>query len=86
MSISPRLIQRSWLFVLLLAPVPALAYIDPNTGGMIFQIRAPILAIITSAWRFLRDRIRAIFSKVRRLVFPARASKPPPAAPSSDPN
>jgi hypothetical protein len=33
---------------------PALAYIDPNAGGMLFQLLAPIFAAAVGAWLFLR--------------------------------
>jgi hypothetical protein len=74
---------RTWMFVALLSPLPAMAYIDPNTGGLIFQVLAPILAMITSAWLFARDRIKAVYYKVRRMIFPARNSQTA-ANPDSD--
>lgn len=37
-----------------LQPLPALAYIDPNAGGMLFQLLAPIFAAAVGAWLFLR--------------------------------
>ena len=73
MSSYPLRFLRTWLLLLALSPLPALAYIDPNTGGMIFQVLAPILAMITSAWLFLRDRIKAVFYRIRRMIFPQRA-------------
>ena len=75
-KLSPRVLHSSLLFVALLAPLPAFAYIDPNTGGMIFQILAPILAMITSAWLFLKDRIKAAFYRLKRMIFPARDAQP----------
>ena len=83
-SISLRFL-RTWLLLLALSPLPALAYIDPNTGGMIFQVLAPILAMITSAWLFLRDRIKAGFYRLRRMIFPQRASQTAPTT-TVDPN
>ena len=75
-SLKPRLIHSSLLLVVLLTPLPALAYIDPNTGGMIFQILAPILAMVTSAWLFLKDRIKATFYRLKRMIFPSRGVEP----------
>ena len=66
---------RHWFLIVLCTPLPALAYIDPNTGGMIFQVLAPILAMITSAWLFLRDRIKSLWYKLRRIVFQTRAEE-----------
>jgi hypothetical protein len=33
---------------------PAQAYIDPNAGGMLFQLLAPLFAALVGAWMFLR--------------------------------
>jgi hypothetical protein len=33
---------------------PAHAYIDPNAGGMLFQLLAPVMAAAVGAWLFLR--------------------------------
>jgi hypothetical protein len=76
--------QRSWLALVLLAPLPAMAYIDPNTGGMLFQMLAPLLAGITGAWLFARDKIKAGFYKLRRMIFPARNTQAADTTP--DPN
>ncbi len=75
-SISQRFF-RTWLLVAILSPLPAMAYIDPNTGGMIFQMLAPLLAGITGAWLFARDKIKAGFYRLRRMILPARASQGP---------
>ena len=66
------LFLRSWFVLVLLTPIPALAYIDPNTGGLIFQVLAPIIAMITSAWLFLRDRIKSAWYGLRRRLFSSR--------------
>jgi hypothetical protein len=52
------------LFALLLHPAPAYAYIDPNAGGMLFQLLAPVFAAAVGAWLFLR---RWIAETVRNL-------------------
>lgn len=51
------------LCMLLLSP-SAHAYIDPNAGGLLFQLLAPIFAAAVGAWLFLRQWITAT---VRRL-------------------
>lgn len=43
---------------------PAFAYIDPNAGGLLFQLLAPLLAAVVGGWLFLR---RWITYHVRRL-------------------
>lgn len=32
----------------------AFAYIDPNAGGMLFQLLAPVLAAVVGGWLMLR--------------------------------
>jgi hypothetical protein len=53
--------KRSWptslsLILLLWTSLttPAFAYIDPNAGGMLFQLLAPVMAAIVGGWLFLR--------------------------------
>jgi hypothetical protein len=54
----------------------AFAYIDPNTGGYIFQLLAPLLALATTAWMFFSDRVKAIwYSILRFFSFKPRQSK-----------
>jgi hypothetical protein len=54
-----------WIAILALLPVSAAqAYIDPNAGGMLFQLLAPLFAALVGAWLFLR---RAITDLARRL-------------------
>ncbi|MFG6468702.1 hypothetical protein [Roseateles sp. BYS87W] len=33
---------------------PAFAYIDPNAGGLLFQMLAPVVAAVVGGWLFLR--------------------------------
>jgi len=47
----PRLLL---LLAALLLPCAAQAYIDPNAGGMLFQLLAPLFAAFVGAWIFLR--------------------------------
>ena len=49
---------------LMLLPRSAWAYIDPNAGGMLFQLLAPLFAAVVGGWLFLR---RWIMDGVRRL-------------------
>jgi drug/metabolite transporter (DMT)-like permease len=52
--------------LLALWPASCFAYIDPNTGGIIYQILFPVLVAIAAAWTFLKDRISALWSKIFR--------------------
>lgn len=62
--------QHSWLKSLslflglwLMFAAPAQAYVDPNAGGMLFQLLAPVMAAAVGGWLFLR---RWISDLVRR--------------------
>jgi hypothetical protein len=50
--------------LMLVLPGSAWAYIDPNAGGMLFQLLAPLFAAVVGGWLFLR---RWISEQVRRL-------------------
>lgn len=43
---------------------PAFAYIDPNAGGMLFQLLAPLFAAIVGGWLFLRRWISAMARQI----------------------
>jgi len=52
----PRLLRQT-LFILLAliaSSGSAHAYIDPNAGGMLFQLLAPVFAALIGGWLFLR--------------------------------
>lgn len=51
-----------------LLPQAAYAYVDPNTGGLLFQLFAPILLLFAAAWAFLRHHTRRIASKLIEAV------------------
>jgi len=48
--------------------ISSLAYIDPNTGGMLFQILAASLAAISGLLLLFSRQIRMFFSRVKRAV------------------
>lgn len=43
---------------------PAFAYIDPNAGGMLFQLLAPVFAAAVGAWLFLRRWIAGLARRI----------------------
>jgi hypothetical protein len=45
---------------------PALAYIDPNTGGILFQALAASFAVISGVILIFSRQIRNGFARVRR--------------------
>ena len=52
--------------LLLVGAQPALAYIDPNTGGMLFQWLAIAFGSLSAFLLIFSRQIRAFFAKVRR--------------------
>ncbi len=42
------------------------AYIDPNTGGMLFQILAVFLALFSGIIFFFSRQIKTLFARLRR--------------------
>ena len=59
-----RLLALAVLVLWSLQPLPALAYIDPNAGGMLFQLLAPLFAAAVGAWLFLRHWIAEFVRKL----------------------
>jgi hypothetical protein len=47
---------------------PALAYVDPNTGGMLFQLLAAAFVFLSAILLFLSSRIRMGIARVRRFL------------------
>ena len=43
-------------------------YIDPNTGGMLFQILAASLALFSGLILLLSGKIRSFFARLRRTL------------------
>lgn len=52
--------------LLLLIPSPALAYIDPNTGNIIFQILFPIITVIATGYLFCKNAIRRKLGSLKK--------------------
>jgi hypothetical protein len=49
------------LFVLILGiPANAFAYIDPNTGGYVFQVLFPLVSAVLAGFVFFRDKVKKL--------------------------
>jgi hypothetical protein len=46
-------------------PAPAWAYVDPNAGGLLYQILFPLIVAIGAAWAGLRYRIGSWWARLR---------------------
>ena len=63
------------VLAVLLAAGPAWAYIDPGTGGYVYSMVAPMLAMAGAALAFLFRPVRALFGRFFGLF---RKNKPLP--------
>jgi len=71
-----RILKGSALAVIaaLLGVRPAFAaYLDPNTGGMLFQLLAVLFGVISGFILFFAGRIKMFFFKVMRLIRGSKA-------------
>lgn len=64
------------LIAVLVSVRPALAYIDPNTGGLLFQILAASFAVISGALLIFSRQIRMAVARLRRLLSGRRDESP----------
>ena len=55
-------------------------YIDPNTGGMLFQLLAVFLALFSGILFFFSRQIRSGFARFRRMI---KREQPPDDKPES---
>jgi hypothetical protein len=46
-------------------PNPAGAYVDPNTGNLVFQILFPVFTIITTIYLTCKSSARKFFNSVK---------------------
>ena len=51
---------------LIIAPQAPTAYIDPNTGGMLFQLLAVMFALFSGILFFFSRQIKTAFARMRR--------------------
>ena len=64
-----RIVSKSLVLALLLGVVAtriAFAYIDPATGGMLFQALATALAVVTGLALVFSRQIRMFLARIRR--------------------
>lgn len=74
-----RLLSKVCLAIAIAAGIctPAYAYVDPNAGGLLFQLLAPIIALaaagltfarqrLSRAWESLSDGIKALVARFFR--------------------
>ncbi len=54
-------------FILALFTPSAFAYIDPNMGGFVFQLLAPLVAIALTIWMFFADQVKAVWRSFHRV-------------------
>ena len=47
-------------------PRDALAYVDPNSAGLLYQIFFPLILAVTLAWRWLREIATRVLKRLTR--------------------
>ncbi len=57
-----------WMVLLWAAGRWAFGYIDPNTGGMLFQLLAVLFALLSGMILFFSRQIRMWFARLMRFV------------------
>lgn len=60
------------------------AYIDPNTGGMLFQILAVFLALFSGIIFFFSRQVKTLFARIRRKLRPEDETLEADRTPHSD--
>jgi hypothetical protein len=60
-----RTISLVTTLVLCCVPNLAFAYIDPNAGGILFQILTPLFIVIVAFWVFLKQKVKAAWTRIR---------------------
>jgi hypothetical protein len=64
------LVTRALVLALVLAAsaLPAWAYIDPNAGGVLFQLLAPLFAAVVGGWlvarRWIADACKRLWRRL----------------------
>jgi hypothetical protein len=61
-----RVIGFGLIVVFIINPSYAFAYIDPNTGGFMFQLLFPIVSAIGLAYLFFKNQIKKVCNKIKR--------------------
>ncbi len=69
------------MLILFLIGIPAApaAYIDPSTGGMLFQLLAVLLAAASGILFFFSRQIKTGLARLRRALRKEDTSQDPPA-------
>ena len=60
-SPSLRMACALWL---LFSSVDAMAYLDPNAGGLIYQILLPVIVAVTAGWRYLKMWLKSALQRL----------------------
>lgn len=54
------LLFRALALLALLTPIPGWTYVDPNAGGALLQLLAPLFAAAAGGWLFMRRWVSAM--------------------------
>jgi len=59
-----RALRRAALILTLLAAPACQAYIDPNTGGFIYQLLFPLIVAVAAGWRWVKMGVSSAWHRV----------------------
>jgi hypothetical protein len=51
-------------FCLMVVALPAQAYLDPNSGGLLFQVLMPLFIGLMAGWSWLKRGFRDLLNRV----------------------
>jgi len=49
-------------------PTNAFAYIDPNTGGYVFQVLFPLVSAVLAGYIFFRDKTKKFLGSIKTRI------------------
>lgn len=55
---------------LVLATFDCNAYIDPNAGGLLYQILLPVIVAVVAGWRYLKMALLAVWQRLTGKALP----------------
>lgn len=59
------IISAGFMILLLATVTPAFAYMDPNTGNLIYQILFPIITVLATVYLFFKSKVRRLFQYLK---------------------
>lgn len=55
------------IIIIISIPAFSFAYVDPNTGGYVFQVLFPIISALGAAYLFFKNHIKKMFNNIKAM-------------------